>query len=229
MTDVLLVEDDRQVRELVRALLEADGFVVREAKDATVASIELLDRQPGLVILDLGLPDITGDELLKWLRQSTDVPVIVLSGRRDEVEKARLLNSGADDYVTKPYDPQELLARVHAVLRRSRNPQARENDYEDALIQIEVAAHRVTAAGREVDLTPCEYKLLTAFVRHPRELLTHARLLELVWDDPFALSPEEVRLYVSYLRRKLALDGRDPIETVRGFGYRFTPPETPPA
>ena len=155
------------------------------------------------------------------------VPVIMLTARGDELERVRGLRAGADDYVTKPFGRQELVARVQALLRRAA---ARPGDepaetYGDGLVTIDFAQRAVTYSGRDVALTPLEFKLLSTFVRNPRQVLSRDQLLELVWGDAYGVSGDQVKLYVGYLRRKLDPDAPDsvPIETVRGFGYRYRP------
>ena len=151
----------------------------------------------------------------------------MLTARGEELERVRGLQAGADDYVTKPFGRQELLARVQALLRRSGGRAAEPaQSYGDGLVTIDFAQRAVTYAGRDVSLTPLEFKLLSTFVRNPRQVLSREQLLELVWGDSFGVSGDQVKLYVGYLRRKLAPDAPDsvPIETVRGFGYRYRPP-----
>ncbi|MDX6543180.1 MAG: hypothetical protein QOK32_783, partial [Gaiellaceae bacterium] len=143
--------------------------------------------------------------------------------RADELERVRGLTGGADDYVAKPFGRQELVARVQALLRRSGERAERSETYADHSLTVDFAQRAVKREGREVQLTPLEFKLLATFVRHPNQVLSRDQLLELVWDDPFGVSPDQVKLYVGYLRRKLDPDDpeRAPIETVRGFGYRY--------
>jgi DNA-binding response OmpR family regulator len=152
------------------------------------------------------------------------VPVIMLTARTQELERVRGLASGADDYVVKPFGRQELLARVQAILRRSggSRPEVTES-YSDGFVQIDYGQRRVTVGERDVPLTPLEFKLLSAFVDHPNQVLSRDQLLELVWGDPYGVSRDQVKLYVGYLRKKLAIGGGDapPIETVRGFGYLY--------
>jgi DNA-binding response OmpR family regulator len=143
--------------------------------------------------------------------------------RAGDLEKVRGLRSGADDYVIKPFSGEELVARVEALLRRTRAAAAPSERYEDGVLTIDHREHRVCVEGRDVALTPLEFRLLCAFVDHPRQLLSHEQLLERVWHDPQAVSPDQVRLYVGYLRRKLGPAGAH-IETVRGFGYRYRVP-----
>jgi DNA-binding response OmpR family regulator len=228
---VLVVDDDDDVRALVGELLGRAGARVREAHDGREALKVLFDARPDLIVLDVAMPDLDGWQTLERIRDMTDVPVLMLTARDNELEKVRGLQGGADDYVTKPFGRQELLARCAALVRRTRRvagaggPEVRET-HADSLVHIDVANARVEVAGVEVTLTPLEFRLLLAFVRHPEQVLNRDQLLELVWGDSGAVASEQVKLYVGYLRRKLepAIGAGDgPIETVRGFGYRYRP------
>jgi DNA-binding response OmpR family regulator len=153
------------------------------------------------------------------------VPVIMLTARAEELDKVRGLRAGADDYVTKPFGRQELLARVEAHLRRSRDRQEAPQQYADGFVQVDFPQRAVRAGGENVSLTPLEFRLLTAFVRHPNQVLSHDQLVELAWGGAGSAERDQVKLYVGYLRRKLGEPpgGDSPIETVRGFGYRYRP------
>jgi DNA-binding response OmpR family regulator len=163
---------------------------------------------------------------LERIRELSDVPVVMLTARAAELEKTRGLRAGADDYVTKPFGRQELLARIEGLLRRAGTRTAAAPDsYSDAFLTIDFAQRQVTAGGRPVELTPLEFRLLGAFVRNPNQVLSHDQLLRLVWGESDA-SRDQVKLYVGYLRRKLSPEapGETPIETRRGFGYAYRPP-----
>jgi len=222
---VLVVDDDADVRALLDDLLRRTGYDVVVA-DGGRAALRLFFRHPAdLVVLDVTMPDLDGWQTLERLRDLSDVPVLMLTARASELEKVRGLKAGADDYLTKPFGRQELLARIEALLRRA---PARGDDgqmYADGLVSIDFGQRVATAGDRELSLTPREFRLLAAFARHPNQVLSHGQVLELVWGDPHGVSRDQVKLYVSYLRRKLmdAVPGRDPIETVRGFGYRYRP------
>jgi DNA-binding response OmpR family regulator len=170
------------------------------------------------------MPDMDGYQALERIRDLSDVPVMMLTARNQELERVRGLSAGADDYVAKPFGRQELLARVQALLRRTGGKSEVLQAYQDDFIQIDYAQRRVTAEGRDVQLTPLEFKLLSSFVQNPNQVLSRDQLLELVWGDPYGVSSDQVKLYVGYLRRKLVPDApqRAPIETVRGFGYRYS-------
>ena len=222
---ILVVDDEEDIRGLVRTLLERAGHEVSEAPDGRAGLRELYTASPDLVVLDVTMPGLDGWATLERIREVTDVPVLMLTARDTEVERVRGLTGGADDYVVKPFGRQELVARVEALLRRSRASDQQET-YADALLNISFAQQTVRYDEREISLTPLEYRLLSAFVRHPNQVLSHDQLRELVWGDALETSRDEVKLYVGYLRRKLSPDAPrgTPIETVRGFGYRYRPP-----
>jgi DNA-binding response OmpR family regulator len=221
---VLVVDDDPDVRALVSTLLGRAGYLVTEAPDGRAALKALYGQRPDLVVLDVNMPDLDGWATLERIRDLSDVPVVMLSARGEELEKVRALRAGADDYVTKPFGRQELLARVESVLRRAVAGGPKET-YSDALLTVDFAERRLTVGERSVELTPLEFKLLATFVEHPNQLLEHGQLLELVWGGERGTSRDQVKLYVGYLRKKLADAGAQPsaIETVRGFGYRYSP------
>ena len=221
---VLVVDDDADVRTLVGELLKRAGYQVSEAPDGRAALRALFDERPDLVLLDVSMPELDGWGTLERIREVSDVPVVMLSALGAELEKVRALRGGADDYVTKPFGRQELLARVESVLRRAPSRQMRDT-YADRLLEVDFGERRVTAGGQDVELTPLEFRLLSAFVDHPGQLLAHDQLLQLAWGGERGTSRDQVKLYVGYLRRKLASAGIAPetIETVRGFGYRYSP------
>ncbi len=222
---VLVVEDDSPTRELVAIVLRRGGHEVTQAADAESALESFLSARPDLIMLDLGLPGEDGLVLLDRLREISEVPIVVLSGLSEETAKVRALMRGADDYIVKPASAPELLARVAAVLRRARRrPDETGGEvYDDGVLRVDLLGRTATVEGRALSLTPLEYKVLSAFVRHPGEILSRAQLLEMAWGDAPGAPDEHVKLTIGYLRRKLSgvLDGL-PIETVRGFGYRWT-------
>jgi DNA-binding response OmpR family regulator len=222
---ILVVDDDPDIRGLVRELLDRRGFTVTEARDGQEALRAFFSERPDLVVLDVAMPVLDGWKTLERIRELSDVPVVMLTAKADELEKTRGLRAGADDYVTKPFGRQELLARVEALLRRAGGREPEQETYTDAFLTIDFAQRTVNAAGELVDLTPLEFRLLTTFVQHPNQVLTHEQLLELVWGDALA-AKDQVKLYVGYLRKKLRPDAPDsvPIETRRGFGYSYRPP-----
>jgi DNA-binding response OmpR family regulator len=221
---VLVVDDDADVRELVAELLARAGYSVSQAPNGRAALKLLFEERPDLVLLDISMPELDGWATLERIRELSDVPVMMLTALGAELEKVRALRAGADDYVTKPFGRQELLARVESLLRRAPTPEVRDA-YRDRLLEVDFSQRRVRAGDEQIELTPLEFRLLTAFVDNPGQLLAHDQLLELAWGGDRGTSRDQVKLYVGYLRRKLAAAGVPPaaIETVRGFGYRYSP------
>jgi DNA-binding response OmpR family regulator len=222
---VLVIDDDADIRGLLRELLGRAGYEVFDSSNGREGLRALYGSTPDLVLLDVSMPEMDGWQTLERIRDVSEVPVIMLTARAAELEKVRGLKAGADDYVTKPFGRQELLARVEAHLRRSGDRVEQPGTYADGLVTIDFAQREVTVAGQGVALTPLEFKLLATFVRHPNQVLSHDQLLELVWGDSLTGSRARTKLYVGYLRQKLAVadSGESPIETVRGFGYRYRP------
>jgi DNA-binding response OmpR family regulator len=223
---VLVIDDEPDIRKLLGTLLRRAGHEVAEAENGRTGLRALHAFPPDLVLLDVSMPEMDGWQTLERIRDLSDVPVLMLTARGDELERVRGLQAGADDYVVKPFGRQELLARVQALLRRSggRSPEQTES-YSDGRFDIDFAQRAVTYVERQVSLTPLEFKLLSAFVRHPRQVLSRDQLLELVWGSAYGVASDQVKLYVGYLRHKLDPEHPEtvPIETVRGFGYRFNP------
>jgi DNA-binding response OmpR family regulator len=219
---ILVADDDPDIRGLLRELLERAGYDVADADNGRSALRAFYAAAPDLVLLDVSMPELDGWETLERIRDLSDVPVAMLTARAGELEKVRGLKAGADDYMTKPFGRQELLARVEALLRRSTGREHRPETYADARVTIDFAQREVTVDGRAVTLTPLEFKLLTALVRHPNQVLSHDQLLELVWGDTVGGSNARTKLYVGYLRQKLG--DASSVETVRGVGYRYRPP-----
>jgi DNA-binding response OmpR family regulator len=225
MTRILVVDDEGDIRELLRELLGRAGHEVVEASNGSEALKLFYSEQPDFVTLDVQMPILDGWETLARIREVSDVPVMMLTARAEELDKVRGLRAGADDYLTKPFGRQELLARVSANLRRAGSRKRAPETYADGFVTIDFAQRAVRAGGEEVALTPLEFRLLAAFVQNPNHVLSHEQLLQLVWGDERAAERDQVKLYVGYLRRKLGTtDAEDsPIETVRGFGYRYRP------
>ncbi len=224
LTRVLVVDDDADTRALVRTLLERGGHAVVEASDGRSALRLVHEERPDLVLLDVAMPEFNGFTVLERIRDVSEVPVVMLTARAGELEKVRGLKAGADDYVTKPFGRQELLARVDAVLRRAATGAGAEREhYADDFLEVDYAQREVRVRGAPVSLTPTEFRLLSAFVSNPNQVLSREQLLELVWNDTSGVSHDQVKLYVGYLRRKLGGDA-SPIETVRGFGYQYRVP-----
>jgi Response regulators consisting of a CheY-like receiver domain and a winged-helix DNA-binding domain len=223
---ILVIDDDADIRLLLRELLERAGYTVDDAEDGKTGLRHLFSNTPSLIILDVTMPEMDGYQTLERIRDLSEVPVLMLTARTQELEKVRGLSAGADDYVAKPFGRQELLARVQALLRRSGGKTEIIEAYADDFLQIDYAQRQVTVQGRSVQLTPLEFKLLAAFVQNPNQVLSRDQLLDLVWGDPYGVSGDQVKLYVGYLRRKLVPDAPEsaPVETVRGFGYRYRRP-----
>ena len=225
---VLVIDDDDDIRGLVVELLQRAGLEVDQAADGR-AGLRAFHQTPAdLVVLDVSMPELDGWATLERIRELSSVPVVMLSALGAELEKVRALRGGADDYVTKPFGRQELLARVESVLRRSPSREVRAA-YADELLEVDFSQRRVRANGIDVELTPLEFRLLTAFVDHPGQLLEHDQLLQLAWGGERGSSRDQVKLYVGYLRRKLGAAGVSPdvIESVRGYGYRYEPGSAP--
>ena len=222
---VLVVDDDDDIRLLLQELLTGAGYRVETAPDGRAALRVFHENPTDLVVLDLSMPELDGFETLDRLRDLSDVPVILLTARSGEIDKVRGFRAGADDYVVKPFGRQELLARVGALLRRA--PESTHLDhYDDGAISIDYSTRLVLCRGLPVRLTPLEFRVLDAFARHPGQVLSAEQLIEQCWGHEAGVSRDQVKLYVSYVRKKLGQnnDGWQPIETVRGFGYRYVPP-----
>jgi DNA-binding response OmpR family regulator len=222
-TSVLAIEDDSDIRQLLRALLGREGYSVTEAATGRDGLRAFHESRPDLVILDVGLPDLDGWQVLERIRDMSDAPVLVLTARSAERDKVRGLNAGADDYLTKPFSRVELLARLQAIRRRQAAAPEATSGFHDGRLRVEYVQQQVTLGGRSVALTPTEYRLLVALVRHAGQVLSPDQLIELAWDDPSGLAPARVKYAVLRLRRKLGWDDTEdsPLETVRGFGYRY--------
>ncbi len=223
---VLIVEDEKQIRRFVRVAVEAENCQVVEAETMAQGLLEAGARQPDLLILDLGLPDGNGIDLIRDLRGWSDIPILILSARSQENDKIDALDAGADDYLTKPFSVGELRARVRALLRRrSRSPEAASPVIEFGQVMVDLSRRLVTREGAEVHLTPIEYRLLTVLVGHPGKVLTHRNLLREIWGPSYIESSHYLRVYVGHLRQKLEKDPTQPRHflTETGVGYRFQP------
>jgi two-component system KDP operon response regulator KdpE len=222
---ILVVDDDDQLRRALRINLAARGYEVLLAGDGTSALQTAGRTPPDLAIVDLGLPDLDGVEVVRGLRGWTSVPIIVLSARDDQAGKVEALDAGADDYVTKPFGLDELLARIRATLRRA-TPRPDSPTITTADFTIDLAAKRLTtAAGEEVRLTPIEWHMLEVLGRHPDKLVTQKQVLREVWGPAYESETGYLRVHLANLRRKLEPDPSRPryLITEPGIGYRFTP------
>jgi two-component system KDP operon response regulator KdpE len=222
---VLVVEDDPQLLRAMRITLHARGHEVITAATGRKALSEAAAARPDLVVLDLGLPDLDGVEVIQGLRGWTSVPIIVLSGRTSGGDKVAALDAGADDYVTKPFGIEELLARIRAVTRRATAPDGGMPAVDVGSWRVDLADRQVTGDGGEVKLTPTEWKLLEVFLRHPGKLIGQRQLLTEVWGPASTGDTSSLRLYLNRLRRKLEPDPSRPrhLLTEPGLGYRFQP------
>jgi two-component system KDP operon response regulator KdpE len=223
---ILVVDDEAQITRVLRTALSSHGYEIRVANDAEAALDVVNDWPPELIITDLSMPDINGIELTKQVRSKSEVPIIVLSVRGEERSKIEALDAGADDYVTKPFSMNELLARVRANLRRFSPPKPEQQEIAVGDFKIDLAAHRIFVRGEEVRLTPKEFDLLAYFARHPEKVITHAVLLRSVWGAQSVNQNEYLRVFIGQLRKKLEVGSdRHYIVTEPWIGYRFTPGE----
>ena len=220
----VLIEDEPHIRRFVRAALEAEGWQVFEADTARQGLTEAGTRKPDLLVLDLGLPDSDGLDVLRDVRGWSAVPIIVLSARSDETDKIAALDAGADDYLTKPFGVGELLARVRANLRRPRVADGPEDAvFRFGPVEVDRTARLVRRGGAEVHLTPIEYRLLSVLARHAGRVLTHRQLLREVWGPAHTQQSHYLRIHMGHLRQKLEADPAQPVHllTETGVGYRL--------
>ena len=218
----LIIDDEVQIRRLLRLVLEGENYKVHEAETGQHGLMEIATRKPDVVLLDLGLPDLDGLQVLKRLREWSEVPVIVLTVRDDVQEKVSALDAGADDYITKPFSTPELLARLRAAQRKTR-PSEEVSVFKNGDLIVDLTAHVVTRAGREIKLSATEYALLRLFVKHPGRVLTHRHILREIWGPKSEAHRQYLRVYVTHLRQKIESDLAKPslIQTQPGIGYRF--------
>ncbi len=222
---ILVVEDEAPIREMVRFALTRAEFRVTEAADAQEARLRMADERPDLVLMDWMMPGISGVELTRELKGSSstrDIPVIMVTARAEEEDKVRGLNTGCDDYVSKPFSFPELIARIQAVLRRSL-PGGEEERLQVNGLEVDAASQRVTARGEPIKLGPTEYRLLHFFVSHPERVYTREQVLDRVWGQNVYVEERTVDVHIRRLRKALEPFGyADMIQTVRGTGYRFS-------
>ncbi len=221
---IVLIEDDPRIRRFLRTAFQNNGYRLFEAATGRDGLVEVATRQPDVVIVDLGLPDQDGLDVIRRLREWTAVPVIVLSARGQESDKVAALDAGADDYVSKPFGPRELLARVRVALRHgARTADGGETTFTVGDLRVDLARRQVFVGGREVHVTPIEYKLLTTLVRGAGKVLTHGQLLKEVWGPSHEGEAHYLRIYIMQLRRKLEADPTRPryLRTEPGVGYRL--------
>jgi two-component system KDP operon response regulator KdpE len=218
----LVIDDEVQIRRLLRVALESENYQVHEAETGQQGLVEIANRKPAIILLDLGLPDMEGLEVLKRLREWSEAPVLVLSVRDDEAGKVGALDAGAEDYVTKPFSTPELLARLRAAQRKTR-PEEEVSVFKSGDFIVDLTARVVTRGAREIKLTATEYALLRLFVRHPGRVLTHRYILREIWGPKSEEHRQYLRVYVTHLRQKIEADPTTPclIKTEAGIGYRF--------
>ena len=223
MPTVLVVDDERQIATIARDYLTRAGFSVTVAGDGASALAMAREKRPDLVVLDLGLPKLDGLEVARVLRRESDVPIIMLTARVDETDRLRGFEVGADDYLTKPFSPRELVARVSSVLRRARYDPGRASRFEVADLSIDSDKLRVERRGTAIDLTATEFQLLAALARHPGRVFTRAQLLDAVRGTEVESFERAIDAHVKNIRRKLERDPHRPkyVMTVYGIGYKF--------
>jgi len=224
---ILVVEDEPSIREVLSLYLRRAGYQVTVVGDGREALTALSSQMPELVVLDLMLPEVDGLEITRWLRERGDTPIIMLTARREEQDRIAGLEMGADDYVVKPFSPQELVSRVRAVLRRTKpsTPGSPGGTLVYGGLRIDPQTRLVEVDGKEKQLTAKEFDLLWALARHPRQVFTRDQLLDLVWGLSDFIDPSTVTVHVRRLREKVETDPGNPehIRTVWGVGYRFEP------
>lgn len=222
---VVLIEDEPQIRRFLRVTLTGQGYRLFEAPTGAAGLVEVGSRQPDVVILDLGLPDMDGVDVIRRLREWTPVPIVVLSARGQERDKVTALDAGADDYVSKPFAAGELLARIRVALRHTAgvSHEADASPFQVGELVVDLFRRQVSVGGEEVHLTPIEYKLLTTLIRHAGRVVTHPQLLREVWGPAHTDQAHYVRVYMGHLRHKLETEPARPryLLTEPGVGYRL--------
>lgn len=222
---IMLVEDEAPIREMLKIVLEQSGFVVTEAEDFDIALEKMVEPYPDLVLLDWMLPGGSGVQLARKFKEhkfTRDIPIIMLTARGEEEDKIRGLDAGADDYITKPFSPKELVARIKAVMRRV-TPTAKEEPISFSGLVLDPISHRVSANGDSVEMGPTEFKLLHFFMTHAERVYSREQLLDNVWGTNVYVEDRTVDVHIRRLRKAIEAHGHDSmIQTVRGSGYRFS-------
>ncbi|MEA3301638.1 MAG: phosphate regulon transcriptional regulator PhoB [Pseudomonadota bacterium] len=224
-TRILIIEDEKPIREMIRFALEREGYSVDEAGDAATATSSISRQRPDLMLVDWMLPEVSGVNLIRSLRRSEinrDIPVIMLTARGEEMDRVKGLEAGADDYMSKPVAIKELLARIRALLRRSRGF-SQEETLQSGMIKLNIATHQVTINDQAVHFGQTEYRLLKFFLQHPERVYSRGQLLDLVWGETVYVEERTVDVHILRLRKLLKPYGVESmIQTVRGAGYRFS-------
>jgi two-component system, OmpR family, KDP operon response regulator KdpE len=224
---ILLIEDERQMRRFLKVTLQSERYNVIEAETAADGLSQAAMRNPDIVLLDLGLPDMDGLEVIKKLREWSSVPVIVISAREQEGDKIKALDSGADDYLTKPFGAGELIARIRVALRHAapKSHDQREAVFVADDLKIDFLKRQVHCGAQEIHLTPIEYRLLTVLVRNAGRVMTHRQILKEVWGPPYIEQTHYLRVFMNQLRKKIEVDSTRPRYLLNepGIGYRFKP------
>jgi two-component system KDP operon response regulator KdpE len=224
---ILLIEDERQMRRFLRVALQSEKYGVLEAETAADGLSQAATRNPDVVLLDLGLPDMDGLDVIEKLREWSTVPIIVISARDQEGDKIKALDRGADDYLTKPFGAGELLARIRAALRRAapKSQDQGEAVFVSEELRIDFLKRQVYCGAREVHLTPIEYRLLTVLVKNAGRVMTHRQILKEVWGPPYVEQTHYLRVFMNQLRKKIESDSSRPhfLLNEPGIGYRFKP------
>jgi two-component system KDP operon response regulator KdpE len=220
---LLLIEDEPQIRRFLRATLGSEGYTLLEAETGKEGLLEAASKPPDLVLLDLGLPDLDGLEVIRRLREWTMVPIIIISARGQEADKVAALDAGADDYVTKPFSVPELMARIRVAMRHANRTEAESAVFESGGLKVDLARRLVSVNEQEVRLTPIEFKLLALLVKHAGKVLTHRQILKEIWGPGYAEDSHYLRVFVHQLRHKLEPDPAQPkwLITEAGVGYRL--------
>jgi len=221
-TTVLIIDDEIQIRRLLRVVLEGAGYLVKEAENGLLGIQAIASVRPEIVLLDMGLPDLTGMEVLHRLREWSQIPVVVLTVQDNEADKIRALDLGADDYVTKPFASGELLARIRAALRRTQ-PQEEKAVFSQGGLEVDLIARTVKRDAKEIALTPTEWSILALLIRHAGRIITHHQILREVWGPGAEKHRDYLRVYLTHLRKKVELNPARPelIINEPGVGYRL--------
>lgn len=225
MNTILLVEDEKPIRSMLDFALKKAGYLTLEAENAIETQTVLANNDPDLIIMDWMLPDASGVDIVRLLKgqdSTRQIPIIMLTAKSEESNKISGLNAGADDYMTKPFSPRELIARIQAVLRRSQLDEEEDEILQIGKLQIDKSSHRVTLSGELLDLGPTEFRLLLFLVEHSERVFSRDNLLNQVWSRSPYVEERTVDVHILRLRRALAIEGYDnTVQTVRGIGYRF--------